>query len=242
LQRTGYIALFLLMVVALLFSFSRSGISLALLAFAHVFGLRALSMITQFHVANIGVRPLHVYLLLLSPFMIMALAVIFDSQLERVVERFTTTRDDSSALSRLKAFDTGMELIAQHPLLGHGYNFAIRFLFKDGTKVDSSLQMVIMSYGFIGSLVTLVAGGIWAWVVAGKLRQLPSPEPYQLFRKLIIYTALTLLWAGHFNQIVFYPFWLLPVLALFFYFDQLCVSLKSPHLIRRPHGTLAHSF
>lgn len=242
LQRTGYIALFLLMVVALLFSFSRSGISLALLAFACVFGLRALSMMTQFQSRNLGVRPLHVYLLLLSPFLIMALAVIFESQLERVIERFTTTRDDSSALSRLKAFDTGMELIAQHPLLGHGYNFAIRFLFKDGTKVDSSLQMVIMSYGFIGSLVTLVAGGIWTWVVAGKLRQLPSPEPYQLFRKLIIYTALTLLWAGHFNQIVFYPFWLLPVLALFFYFDQLCVSLKSPHLIRRPHGTLAHSF
>lgn len=241
-QRSSYFAVFLVMVIALLFSFSRSGISLALLAFACVFGLRILSMVTQYQSKHIGVRPAHVYFLLLSPFLVLALIYVFDSQVERVVERFTTTRDDSSALSRLRAFDTGMELIAQHPLLGHGYNFAIRYLFKDGTKVDSSLQMVIMSYGFIGTLVTLVAGGLWAWVISGKLRQLPSPLPYLLFRKLLIYTALTLLWAGHFNQIVFYPFWLLPVLALFFYFDQLCVSLKSPHFLRSPHGTFAHSF
>ncbi|SDS06586.1 O-Antigen ligase [Halopseudomonas litoralis] len=239
-QRSGYLAVFLMMVVALLFSFSRSGISLALLAFGCVFGLKMLSTVTQYQSKRIGIAPSHVYFLLLSPFLVLALVYVFESQVDRVVERFVTTRDDSSALSRLKAFDTGMDLIAQHPLLGHGYNFAIGHL-KGGTKVDSSLQMVIMSYGLIGTLVILLAASLWAWVISSKLRQLSSPQPSQLFRKLVIYIVLTLLWAGHFNQIVFYPFWLLPVLALFFYFDQLCVSLKSPQFFRSRYGTFAHS-
>lgn len=240
-QRSSYFAVFLMMVIALLFSFSRSGISLALLAFGCVFGLKMLSTMTQYQRKRISIPPSHVYFLLLSPFFVLALIYVFESQIDRMVERFVTTRVDNSALSRVKAFDTGTELIAQHPLLGHGYNFAIQHL-KGNVKVDSSLQMVIISYGLIGTLVTILAAGLWAWIISSKLKQLASPLPYLLFRKLTIYTVLTLLWAGHFNQIVFYPFWLLPVLALFFYFDQLCVSLKSPQFFRSQHGKLAHSF
>ena len=240
-RHTHYFAIFLLMVVALLFSFSRSGISLALFAFACLFGIRLLSTVTQYQMKRIAVRPAHVYFLLLSPFLILALIYSFDSQIERVIERFTTTAADNSALSRVRAFQTGVDLIAERPLLGHGYNFSIRQLFKTGTKVDSSLQLVIISYGFVGTLVSFIAAGVWAWVISSKLRLLASPQPYLLFKKLVVYTALTLLWAGHFNQIVFYPFWLLPVLALFFYFDQLCVSLKSPHFARSRHATLAYS-
>src|SRR5690606_34711967 len=116
-QRSGYLAVFLLMVVALLFSFSRSGISLALLTFGCIFGLKMLSIVTHYQSRRIGIAPSRVYFLLLSPFLILALVYVFESQIDRVVERFVAARDDSSALSRLKAFDTGMQLIAQHPLL-----------------------------------------------------------------------------------------------------------------------------
>ncbi|RTQ91249.1 MULTISPECIES: O-antigen ligase family protein [Stenotrophomonas] len=211
--KAGWVCMAIL-VVSLLMTVSRSGMALLVLVLIAISLANARRIIRKkfsygaaaaalFAIAGITVSGL-----VLSPFV------------ERAASRFTGVKEDRSALSRVKSFEIGNLLIADQPILGFGYNYVNEPARKmRGGKVglDSSIQVFFASFGLPGSIVLIGVVCSWLWNVDRRL----SSDRVFLYRGTVIYSVITVVFAGNFNQILFYPFWLVPVLAFLAYFHFL---------------------
>lgn len=211
--RKGWLCMAIL-VVSLLMTVSRSGMALlglVLIVISLVNARRVLRKKFSYGAAAaalFAIAGITVSGLVLSPFV------------ERTASRFTGVKEDGSALSRVRSFEIGNSLIAEQPVLGFGYNYVNEPARKmRGGKVglDSSIQVFFASFGLPGSLVLIAVVFNWLWNVGRRL----SSDGLFLYRGAVIYSVITIMFAGNFNQILFYPFWLVPVLAFLAYFHFL---------------------
>lgn len=217
----------LIMLIALALSFSRSGISL----FVIIIAIGALAWATKISSRKgLFISKKTAGLVFIGLIAVFVFALFFDDQVSRLTGRFTNLSSDKSASSRLMSFETGFNLISSEPILGHGYNFSLTKLELKYAKTDSSMQVFIISYGILGALATAVCFLYWATKV---LRGLKSKAIHQarslpgVFLATIIYISASLLWAGNFNLIIFYPFWLFPILSILVYFEHVAFT-KAP--------------
>jgi O-Antigen ligase len=214
--KSGYVELtkaaFLLLCLAL--TTSRSGISTLVLCGLYVVALK---------VVEIGRRQaIPRFLLFGAPILLVGLAlllVVFQDYVVSLTERFTTVSTDASANQRLESFRVGNQLIGEEPLLGFGYNYGLEAARQHrGLGLDSSLQTVVLNYGMVLSALMFVALALWArarYLTLNKSGSALRP----LWEFVFVYFAVCMLWSGNFNQLLFYPFWLVPVFGLFAYID-----------------------
>lgn len=226
-RRSKYLVFFLITSSTLLLTISRSGIALFFLIFLYITSMKffyARSFI-------ISRRPLKAI-----PLVICFMLIVFfftQDQIDRLINRLSEGVQDDSSTARYDSLMIGMKLFEEHSLFGYGYNFVLPSLYEYGRiGLDSSIQMFIVSYGLLPSIII-------SFVFALRIFQLNYRFKYaqkeglisdkifiKSWRLYLIYFIATLFFAANFNQILFYPFWIVPVLSLLFYFELIYRKLR----------------
>lgn len=215
----------LIMTVALILTVSRSGIGVAI----GVFGLIAVYAMAKI-IFHGRVKASHLrrapYLFAIAASVGVALWVAFGDMIMARLE--TPVTEEGSALMRLESFQIGLMVMQDYPLFGIGFNYGIvtaaeRTLVSEhqGVQVgfDSSVQTALINFGAIP--VVFLALWFWRWA-AQTWRNIGEARLH--FALLVLYILVTALITSAVNNILFYQFWLIPVVALCTYFSLLSSS------------------
>jgi O-antigen ligase len=215
-RQLRYVFVGLIITLSILLSSSRSGIA-TLFAVLFLVGLRVcIHLINKRTFSRRFSAILPIFLLTL-----VALSPVYIEPIGRAVERII--QPDESAQVRLRSFEIGQELFAISPIVGLGYNYLAVYAEKlrgGLSSVDSSPQATLINFGIVGSFL-LLACIAWFFVkLYNTLRILT--EPLQSQWRLILwylnsYVLVIVIFSSQFNNILYYPFWLFPIIALYTY-------------------------
>lgn len=133
----------------------------------------------------------------------------------RLLERLINSSSDGSTWARFQSWNLGLEIWSESPFIGIGYNMigaftsqmlGSSFLNSTGYGNDSSLLVVLISTGIFGFLYV-----IWAF-----FKDIADLKIYNLDERAKAYIAfgISSLVICNFNNLLFYPLWLFPVLLL----------------------------
>lgn len=193
-------------------TWSRSGFALlvALLAFKGWVLLRR-GKVTQRGIFFIGFFFLFFFLFI----------GIYFEEMKIFWERTLYFFEDDSALCRLRTFQFGLDILAEHPLFGVGINFLYRYAIEGIglNSIDSSLLSLLIQIGVIPFLLLTMYAGYKALFLRKALlewRKKEEKTPY-FFSWFLFYGLGVVIFSSQFNNLLFYPFWLLPfgVIAIF---------------------------
>lgn len=200
---------FLLITFTLIFTFSRSTIaSMLLLLFLYYIYQAYISLQTgkmQKKIVYIAVIFLATLPLILSNSYIS----------DRIIQRFSSTSStEGSTMARIESYSIGKELFLENPILGSGFNFTLEIQKKlrGGIGIDSSIQSILIGFGIIGTTFLLVLLILFTSSIYKKYRNCITHEK-EISLFYIIYLLLSVFFLSNFNQLVFYPFWLLPTIS-----------------------------
>lgn len=200
-EKPRYRFLSYLFFVSILLTWSRSGIATLF------FLLMWLIVKERFLVQNkpFVLKQCLVYFSLFAPLL------FFYKEMKVFFSRICHIREDPSAYCRLETFEMGMEYFFQRPYFGYGYNFISKHLQENYLQlnIDSSPILTVLNFGLLPSLCFLFGGGIWF------ITNIHHPHP--LFRTLLFYLAVCIFFTSQFNNLLYYQFWLVPMIALFTY-------------------------
>lgn len=221
-RKTKTLIFFLILTGTILLTVSRSGIAL-LFMIAMFFGGKG--FIRSIYTLKIKKTTARNFVLMLAALAIVIVAS--QDQVDRLIQRLSSGVGDDSSTARYDSFVIGMDLFFKEPLLGFGYNFLNPFLAESNRLgLDSSLQVLFVTYGALLSMgmITLIC---WHGYKINRRIMISikssGPKENKSFNKtwsiFRCYVILCLVWASHFNQIIFYPFWIIPILSMLFYFE-----------------------
>lgn len=212
-----YLILFCLFSSTILLSGSRSGIVSAVI-------LLSLTLLKSF-LSNISFKFSNktFFQLFLLLFALLVLSPLIFYYSSKIIDRLLIIGDDTSAFARVVSFQFGLTLFSENPILGIGFNYLASFAvqFNELTSLDSSLLSILVNYGLIFTFTL----SIYFLLKINQLLQ--RLEPYlksDIFLKdfvwsFIIYIFIIILFTSQFNNLLFYQFWLFPVLMLLSYLD-----------------------
>lgn len=203
------------MLVADVMTFSRSGLALLVLV---SFGVGLASINRR----NAGTKVLEFSILaVVATSLTVVLALLLPDMTNRLVGRFSEISGDESALERLESFRIGMNLMAEEPLGGFGYNYGSQpAVVANGHGIDSSIQVLFVNFGVIVSVLAIFACAVWIVNTSRVVGRGSDKDMVLSWRYLKIYFLLSVFFASNFNPLVFYVWWLMPILAAMFYFDS----------------------
>ncbi|KOR08166.1 hypothetical protein ABW55_16520 [Acinetobacter sp. C15] len=118
-------------------------------------------------------------------------------------------------MARLESFSIGQELFLREPLLGYGYNFSIDLQkqLRGNIALDSSLQVILISFGLIGSMILFILFITYIINLIVKYKNAFQYEKLITF-SFVLYLIISILFLSNFNQLIFYPFWIIPVIGV----------------------------
>jgi hypothetical protein len=207
-----------LFVVSILLSGSRSGIASAVILLV-LLNLGKLRSFVRLKVSRRATTSA-----VLGGFAFVALSPIYISSVLRVVGRMVGMQEDGSALQRLKSFMYGVDVFAEHPLLGVGYNYLdYRTSIDVGSqKLDSSLLYLCTNFGLILMWVLMLLAVLWIVNVSRQLPQRAASDPHtsKLFGAFVVYLGVCLVFTSQFNNLIVYQFWLIPMVVIFVYLTK----------------------
>jgi hypothetical protein len=131
--------------------------------------------------------------------------------------------EEDSALCRLETFKFGLGLLKEHPLFGIGVNFLYRYT-QEGVKLnslDSSLLALLVQVGIIPFL-GLIGYGFFTGLSFFKMnKKWKEKEEVPYFFSWFCFYGLTIFgFASQFNNILFYPFWVVPFFVIFLFITR----------------------
>ncbi|NGX39155.1 MAG: hypothetical protein KR126chlam1_00477 [Chlamydiae bacterium] len=210
-----FFALALLIFSSILLSWSRSGIATALFLMGGM-SIGALSRLSSLSIdlKRLTAGGLYLGLLLISPF-------IFSEEWAIFLSRTFGMFDDPSAYARLQTFQEAWPYLSAHPFFGNGYNYFAALLREEVGILapDSSMLLTLGNFGAIPTLFFLFFGGIWS-VRRGFFQPKKNIFPMNLYFWLYIYMLVCILFTSQFNNLLYYQFWLIPIIAIFTYLDR----------------------
>jgi len=233
-RNSWYLLLNLCLLAALVFTESRSGMATFLLYLS-------LNVLRGVVLQNASFKVREFLYLFLFSIILLLTSPLYGERLGATVDRaFSILQGDISAQDRLSSFQLGNEIFVTSPIIGIGYNYlsiyteeARRDAFSEFgqvrslTSVDSSLQATLISFGLIGFGAFLIVIFLKWWKLQIQIRNLPVSHPLRhLFNALNVYVLVTVLFASQFNNVLYYQFWLIPVIACYAY-----VSLSVQRLL-----------
>ncbi len=186
--------LFLLFLTSILLTFSRSGITTAtflsmgfLLAHRWKIRVKISSMVTFLGLVGVS--------------------LFYSRDIGCLIERTLHFLEDPSALSRFESIKTGLSYFILRPFFGVGHNY-VSFLFTEDLQthvLDSSLLFILINFGLIPTLAFAAYGLFWT------LQHIQRG----VFGWLYIYLLICILFTSLFNHLLFFPYWLIPMVGLF---------------------------
>lgn len=207
--------------IAILLSWSRSGImTLGFLLFFYILDQQ---MMKGFRIRNLFVNSLFFLLLVASIF-------YFSDELVYFLKRSFHFLEEDSALYRFASFKLGWEWLKERPLLGTGYHFISLYTREQIglSALDSSLLNTLINFGFIGSGFLFIAFGIFSYNQWTQFKRVKSRNIllFNVFKWLYIYTLIMLFFTSQFNNCLYYPFWLIPIIGFWTYLNE-CKKYES---------------
>lgn len=175
--------------------------------------LLALSILLTFSRSGIATLvSLFVFHLRKIPLILIGAALISIFFWDELVLRFLEIGQDPSAFARLETFRDGLSMFWEHAFFGFGYHYMGPIFFEEWGRLspDSSLLITLVDFGFIPTLAFALYGIFWSLKHFQK-RQDP------LFRPLYFYLIICIFFTSQFNNLLYYPYWLIPMIALFTY-------------------------
>jgi hypothetical protein len=201
---------------SLLLTFSRSGI------LTYVLLLIVLHGKEWIHRLPVRTKPV---LLLLGG---LGCCLLFSDALVHFLSRLIYLFHDDSAYCRWVSFQAGWDYFGRSPLFGMGYHFLSRTL-VDGTRLstlDSSILQSLVNFGLIPSLCLAVVFLIWA---VNRFALYGGTGYEKIFRDFFYYVMIVILFSSLFNNILYYTFWLIPIVAIFVFIYE-CAHSSCPRL------------
>jgi hypothetical protein len=139
--------------------------------------------------------------------------------------RLAGVKTDGSALSRWNSFKMGLEVLCDYPLLGVGCNYLRKHIYTEFSSVDSSVLTTFANFGVIFSVAFVCVFAFYLYrfrllceIVGQKSKELDVAGGLYSF-----YLIVVVVFASLFNNILYFQFWLIPMVAVFTYFT-LCVN------------------
>ncbi len=212
-KKTSYAVFFAFLAISSLLTWSRSGLFLIGFLFSFLF-LKSLDF------RGISSRVLKNFLCLLSCGLFLSL--LFFQEMKTFFIRLFFLSQDESALSRLYTFNWGVFLWKERPLFGIGYNFLYKEVKQEIglNSLDSSLLSLLIQIGAIPFIGLLLYGmyKVQGLKQAIAFLKTQEKEGARFLLGFSLYGGLIIFFSSHFNQLLFYPFWLIPfsVISLFY--------------------------
>jgi O-antigen ligase len=212
-RETRWAAAALVLALSIVLTGSRSGIATMIATVGIVVFTQTLRVLrtTTVRWSTLALLPATaIALVVASPVYADALATTWD--------RLAGMANDASALTRIASVQFGMEVLAERPLLGLGYNYLAGLTQESRglSSVDSSVQATLIHFGVIPTalLVLLLTG--WAVGVGTRLGARPGigARLGAEYRQWIAYVVLIVAFTSHFNNVLYYQFWLFPTAML----------------------------
>jgi O-antigen ligase len=136
------------------------------------------------------------------------LLLYFQDELLYFLNRTLHLFDDPSTQARLYTFQEGLAQFLKRPLFGIGYNYL-------PLSVDSSLLVTLLCFG---AVPTLALFSLLFLIPLGS----------KIERSLYFYLMICILFTAQFNNLLYYPYWLITMIALFTLLqrteDEMCSS------------------
>ena len=223
--RTRYLLLAGLFAVSVVLTGSRSGIA----TLAAVVGVLALSA-TLHLLTKRRVRRVLLIVVPAACFVFALASPVYLGALTRTWSRIAEVSTDASAQARFSSFELGFSLFAEQPVFGVGYNYLLIYAqeARGLTSLDSSLQVILVNFGALGTL--FIAALVFWWSVALWRRLSVSAEhafARRCTRYLLLYLVVVIGFTSQFNNLLFYQFWLFPILALSAYLMRYSSTLTT---------------
>ena len=159
-------------------------------------------------------------------FFAVALAIRFDDAF-RFFSKLIHTRTDGTAFARGDSFKLGLAILSDYPLFGVGYNYLRLFVkgILGGSSVDSSVLATVVNFGLIPSSLFVVMFVVWSVNFISSYNSLKEKdkEVFLSSRAFFAYLLFVIIFTCHFNNVLYYQFWLVPVVAIFTYYS-LCIK------------------
>lgn len=208
-----YIFIFMFLLFSVFFTFSRSallGLSLSII-FYYILDFRKL--LTKFKIKK--------SLLISSTILIVSILCIlfyFPDEVLRIVERFTSIRQDESAAHRYNDLLLAIKLLSQIDILffGIGFNFFSTLGLTKLSSIDSSILSLMITLGlpiFIITSLTII------YFISSTYSNLLRHETIKtFFIKVYLNYFIVSLILSNFNNLLLYPFWFFSTVPLVCYF------------------------
>lgn len=128
---------------------------------------------------------------------------------------------DGSAYCRALSFQYGLSIFEEHPLCGVGFGYlATRCLsITNLSSIDASIFATIISFGILLTLNIV----LFLILIIGRKRhfisnlKIQSKFAYNFTINFYFYIIIVVIFSSLFNNVLYYPFWLMPVLILLLY-------------------------
>jgi O-antigen ligase len=213
--------MFILLIMSSIFlTGSRSGIVAMLLLFTAIL-FRHVVIANSF--TKTGVRAV----LIISVLSLVA-SPLYISNITRMLIRLSNILVDPSALHRLHSFIMGLELVFERPLFGIGYNYLSSHIESSGghlSSVDSSLLSMIINFGSIASFIIISLFILWL-IIIFKRSKYADRDFITFLQNFIVYIFIVMFFAANFNNLLFYQFWLFPIIMIGTYLTKYLREVK----------------
>ncbi|MCI0381712.1 MAG: O-antigen ligase family protein [Chlamydiae bacterium] len=212
--------------VSLILTGSRSGIGSFLILLFYLF----------FNSNNVMRILRNLKLTLILVIMFIVIVVWNLSQTMFFLERSINIHADPSATSRFSDFQFGVEIFKNYPIFGLGYNYLILFTREHTglSALHSSILVNLISFGVIFFSIIMAIFIVWWINLNKKCKKLKKDDLFisQLGRRMLFYLLIVVFFSSQFNHCLFYPFWLIPMIALFTYLSSYANESLKNHSFR----------
>jgi hypothetical protein len=209
-----------IVLLSFLFTWSRSGMAtLFILLFYLLYNRMA-----KFRTILIGCK------ILLSIFIVLLSAIII------VAWRFNDATFfflrligfsvDKSAIGRWDSFKSGLEILYQHPILGVGYNYLRKYLAEGShSSIDSSVLSTFVNFGPVVSMlfICVLVIYLYKFIRSCESVKIKNREICFVGNIYSVYLLTVIMFSSLFNNILYYQFWLIPMVAIYTYLS-LCIK------------------
>jgi hypothetical protein len=210
-----------LIILSILLTWSRSGIST--LVFLIMLMLFDGSINNRFYL----VKNKNIFRLLALFTLVLVSLVVIRDDFYVFYNRFARLHVDESALGRLTSIQYGWNIFSSSPIFGIGYNYLCCVMrgFNKLSSIDSSIFSTFINFGSIISTGFIVLFCLWInrfWRGVKKIKD-KNLELYKVSKCFCYYLFIVLIFTCQMNNVLYFSFWLLPMIAIFVYFS-LCIQ------------------
>jgi len=115
-------------------------------------------------------------------------------------------------------------------LLGVGYDYLSAYFQKQGINdyLDSSLQITLVNFGVIFTVAFMIIVISWFWkIFKAFIYSHTTNTLLSVYVQYSLYILISIFITSQFNNLLYYQFWLFPVVMLGTYFSKLSIAIRN---------------